>query len=434
MEVPVQDNNEVAEAAKLEGTSKATSSDREEVTIGGKFRLGSKIGSGSFGAIHLGVNLRTGEEVAIKLEPLKSRHPQLLYEAKIYKGLAGSVGIPSIHWYGVQDSYTVMVLDLLGPSLEDLLTFCKGRLSLKTVLMVADQMINRLECVHSRNIIHRDVKPDNFLLGLGRRANQVNLIDFGLSKKYRDSKTQVHIPYREGKALTGTARYASINAHAGLEQSRRDDLEALGYVLIYLVKGCLPWQGLLSKTPKTKQERYDEIMQLKIDTSLKDLCKDLPGQFEEYLTYCRKLQFEERPDYGYLRQLLRDAFAQEGFQLDFVYDWSLVGKLKTDPPSKAKDHRCEQRDNKRRPRGRRHHKNHEDHRQDQLPPEAVLALAEKELEAQGKAFLVAEEKFPKMLGAEPRQDACNGPPCPCGGGDAVCVSPVVAVGAAHGSD
>ncbi|CAK9054165.1 Casein kinase I [Durusdinium trenchii] len=269
MEVPVQDNNEVAEAAKLEGTSKATSNDREEVTIGGKFRLGSKIGSGSFGAIHLGVNLRTGEEVAIKLEPLKSRHPQLLYEAKIYKGLAGSVGIPSIHWYGVQDSYTVMVLDLLGPSLEDLLTFCKGRLSLKTVLMVADQMINRLECVHSRNIIHRDVKPDNFLLGLGRRANQVNLIDFGLSKKYRDSKTQVHIPYREGKALTGTARYASINAHAGLEQSRRDDLEALGYVLIYLVKGCLPWQGLLSKTPKTKQERYDEIMQLKIDTSLK---------------------------------------------------------------------------------------------------------------------------------------------------------------------
>eukprot|EP00435_Cladocopium_sp_Y103_P024112 s4048_g5.t2 len=269
MEV-VENKNEV-EATPLEGTSEkaVTSSDKEEVIIGGKFRLGSKIGSGSFGAIHLGVNLRTGEEVAIKLEPLKSRHPQLLYEAKIYKGLAGSVGIPSIHWYGVQDAYTVMVLDLLGPSLEDLLNFCKGRLSLKTVLMIADQMINRLECVHSRNVIHRDVKPDNFLLGLGRRANQVNLIDFGLSKKYRDSKTQVHIPYREGKALTGTARYASINTHAGLEQSRRDDLEALGYVLIYLVKGCLPWQGLPSKTPKTKQERYDEIMQQKINTSLK---------------------------------------------------------------------------------------------------------------------------------------------------------------------
>jgi len=281
------------------------------------------------------VNLRSGEEVAIKLEPLKSRHPQLLYEAKIYKGLAGSVGIPSIHWYGVQDAYTVMVLDLLGPSLEDLLNFCKGRLSLKTVLMIADQMINRLECVHSRNVIHRDVKPDNFLLGLGRRANQVNLIDFGLSKKYRDSKTQVHIPYREGKALTGTARYASINTHAGLEQSRRDDLEALGYVLIYLVKGCLPWQGLPSKTPKTKQERYDEIMQQKINTSLKDLCKDLPQQFEEYLTYCRKLQFEERPDYGYLRQLLRDAFAKEGFQLDFVYDWSLVGTGATSATTSA---------------------------------------------------------------------------------------------------
>lgn len=441
MAMEVAENKNEVEATPLEGTSEkaVTSSDKEEVIIGGKFRLGSKIGSGSFGAIHLGVNLRTGEEVAIKLEPLRSRHPQLLYEAKIYKGLAGSVGIPSIHWYGVQDAYTVMVLDLLGPSLEDLLNFCKGRLNLKTVLMIADQMINRLECVHSRNVIHRDVKPDNFLLGLGRRANQVNLIDFGLSKKYRDSKTQVHIPYREGKALTGTARYASINTHAGLEQSRRDDLEALGYVLIYLVKGCLPWQGLPSKTPKTKQERYDEIMQQKINTSLKDLCKDLPHQFEEYLTYCRKLQFEERPDYGYLRQLLRDAFAKEGFQLDFVYDWSLVGKLKTDPP--AKSHRCEQRDNKRRPRGRRHHKNHEEHHQE-LPPEAtngLTGLAEQtELDAMGKALLAPaadNDRLACMLETGGRQDACKGPTTiPCGGGDAVCLSPVVAVGAAHRSE
>jgi len=437
MAMEVEDSKNDVEARVEASEKTGTSSDKEEVTLGGKFRLGSKIGSGSFGAIHLGVNLRTGEEVAIKLEPLKSRHPQLLYEAKIYKGLAGSVGIPSIHWYGVQDAYTVMVLDLLGPSLEDLLNFCKGRLSLKTVLMIADQMINRLECVHSRNVIHRDVKPDNFLLGLGRRANQVNLIDFGLSKKYRDSKTQVHIPYREGKALTGTARYASINTHAGLEQSRRDDLEALGYVLIYLVKGCLPWQGLPSKTPKTKQERYDEIMQQKIDTSLQDLCKDLPHQFEEYLTYCRKLQFEERPDYGYLRQLLRDAFAKEGFQLDFVYDWSLVGKLKTDPPAKSKEYRCEQRDNKRRPRGRRHHKNHEEHHQE-MPPEATAAPADpNELEAMGKAFVaqVADnDRLPCMLETEPRQDACKGVPCEWGGGDAVCVSPVVTVGAAARSE
>jgi len=341
----------------------AVENNATEVVVGGKFRLGSKIGSGSFGAIHLGVNLRTGEEVAIKLEPLKSRHPQLLYEAKIYKNLAGSVGIPSVHWYGVEGNFTIMVLDLLGPSLEDLLNFCNGRLSLKTVLMIADQMINRLECAHSRNIIHRDVKPDNFLLGLGRRANQVNLIDFGLSKKYRDSKTQLHIPYREGKALTGTARYASINTHAGLEQSRRDDLEALGYVLIYLVKGCLPWQGLPAKT---KQEKYDDIMQLKIDTDLKDLCKDLPGEFEEYLSYCKNLGFEDRPDYGLLRGLLRNAFAREGFQLDFVYDWSLVGKPQKprDPPPRGLPEQQrgdpEQRDKPRRAKGRRHHRHHDE--------------------------------------------------------------------------
>eukprot|EP00435_Cladocopium_sp_Y103_P019248 s4048_g4.t1 len=163
----------------------------------------------------------------------------------------------------------------------------------------------------------------------------------------------------------------------------------------------------------------------------KDLCKDLPHQFEEYLTYCRKLQFEERPDYGYLRQLLRDAFAKEGFQLDFVYDWSLVGKLKTDPP--AKSHRCEQRDNKRRPRGRTHHKNHEEHHQE-LPPEATTGLTglaeQTELDAMGKALLAPaadNDRLACMLETGGRQDACKGPPTiPCGGlavggGDAVCI-------------
>ncbi|CAE8653314.1 unnamed protein product, partial [Polarella glacialis] len=292
-----------------------------EVRVGGRYRLGRKIGAGSFGAIHLGTNIQTGEEVAIKLEPLKSRHPQLLYEAKIYKILSGGIGIPLVHWYGVEGDFTIMVLDLLGPSLEDLLNFCKGRLSLKTVLMLADQMINRIEYVHVKNVIHRDVKPDNFLLGMGHKANQVNLIDFGLAKRYRDARTQQHIPYREGKALTGTARYASINTHVGLEQSRRDDLEAVGYVLVYLVRGSLPWQGLPGRT---KQEKYDQILKRKMETTPQDLCSELPSQMALYLSYCRELQFEDRPDYGYLRQLLREPFVREGFQLDFVYDWTII--------------------------------------------------------------------------------------------------------------
>jgi serine/threonine protein kinase len=115
---------------------------------------------------------------------------------------------------------------------------------MKTVLMIADQLIQRIEYMHSKSYIHRDIKPENFLLGLGKKSNIIYIIDFGLSKKYRDTKTLQHIPYRENKNLTGTARYASINAHLGIEQSRRDDLEAVGYVLIYLAKGFLPWQGI----------------------------------------------------------------------------------------------------------------------------------------------------------------------------------------------
>lgn len=185
-----------------------------------------------FADIYLGTNVTTGEEVAMKLESTKSKHPQLVYEAKLYKILQGAVGIPYIRWYGVetfpQGSYNVLVMDLLGYSLEDLFNRCGRRFSLKTVLMIADQTLLRIEYIHSKSFIHRDIKPDNFLMGTGRRSNIVYVIDFGLAKRYRDPKTHVHIMYRENKHLTGTPRYASINNHLGIEQSRRDDLESLG--------------------------------------------------------------------------------------------------------------------------------------------------------------------------------------------------------------
>lgn len=211
-----------------------------DIRIAGKYRLGGKIGNGSFGEIYLGINIQTNEEVAVKLERIDSRHPQLLYESKLYRLLQGGVGVPNIHWYGVEGEYNIMVLDLLGPSLEDLFTMCNRRLSLKTVLMLADQMISRVEFFHAKNFLHRDIKPDNFLIGLSKKANQIYIIDFGLAKKYRDPKTQQHIPYREGKSLTGTARYASVNTHLGIEQSRRDDIEGLGFVFMYFLRGNLP--------------------------------------------------------------------------------------------------------------------------------------------------------------------------------------------------
>lgn len=292
-----------------------------ELRVGGKFRLGRKIGSGSFGDIYIGTNVQSGEEVAIKLESIKSKHPQLLYESKLYKILAGGVGVPNVHWYGVEGDYNVMVIDLLGPSLEDLFSFCNRKFSLKTVLMLADQMVNRVEYVHAKNFIHRDIKPDNFLIGLGKKANQVHVIDFGLAKKYRDPKTQQHIPYREGKNLTGTARYASVNTHLGIEQSRRDDLEAVGYVLMYFNRGSLPWQGLKANG---KKEKYEKIMEKKMSTPIEVLCKSFPSEFVTYLNYCRSLRFEDRPDYAYLRRLLKDLFFREGYQYDFVFDWTIL--------------------------------------------------------------------------------------------------------------
>ncbi|GMY36329.1 casein kinase 1-like protein 1 [Fagus crenata] len=292
-----------------------------EHRVGNRFRLGRKIGSGSFGEIYLGTNIQTNEDVAIKLENVKTKHPQLLYESKLYRILQGGTGIPNVRWFGVEGDYNVLVMDLLGPSLEDLFNFCSRKLSLKTVLMLADQMINRVEFVHSKSFLHRDIKPDNFLMGLGRRANQVYVIDFGLAKKYRDSSTHQHIPYRENKNLTGTARYASMNTHLGIEQSRRDDLESLGYVLMYFLRGSLPWQGLKAGT---KKQKYDKISEKKVSTSIEALCRGYPTEFASYFHYCRSLRFDDKPDYAYLKRIFRDLFIREGFQFDYVFDWTIL--------------------------------------------------------------------------------------------------------------
>ncbi|KAG8071489.1 hypothetical protein GUJ93_ZPchr0006g45441 [Zizania palustris] len=176
--------------------------------------------------------------------------------------------------------------------------------------------------MHSRGFLHRDIKPDNFLMGLGRKASQVYVIDYGLAKKYRDLQTHKHIPYRENKNLTGTARYASVNTHLGVEQSRRDDLESLGYVLMYFLRGSLPWQGLKAGT---KKQKYDKISEKKMLTPVEVLCKAYPTEFVSYFHYCRSLRFEDKPDYSYLKKLFRDLFIREGCQLDYIFDWTKQG-------------------------------------------------------------------------------------------------------------
>jgi casein kinase 1 len=292
-----------------------------ELKVGGKYILGGKIGNGSFGEIYLGTNSGTQEEVAIKLEHIRSRHPQLMYEAKVYSVLQGHTGIPSIHWNGVEGDYNVLVLDLLGPSLEDLFTFCGRTFSLKTSLMIFDQIIGKLEYVHTKGYIHRDIKPDNFLIGLGRKANIVYVVDFGLAKRYRDPRTKAHIPYKDGKSLTGTARYASINTHIGIEQSRRDDLESLAYVLVYFLRGSLPWQGLRAHN---KKEKYARIMNSKIETQPETLCQRLPTEILTFLMYTRSLKFDEKPDYSHLKKMFKELFFKENYQYDNIYDWTIL--------------------------------------------------------------------------------------------------------------
>jgi serine/threonine protein kinase len=254
-------------------------------------------------------------------ENSKTKHPQLLYEAKLYRILEGGSGIPRIKWFGVDGTENALVMDLLGPSLEDLFVYCGRKFSPKTVLMLADQMLTRIEFVHSKGYLHRDIKPDNFLMGLGRKANQVYLIDFGLAKRYRDANTNRHIPYRENKNLTGTARYASCNTHLGIEQSRRDDLESLGYVLLYFLRGSLPWQGLKAVD---KKQKYDKICEKKISTPIEVLCKNHPVEFASYFHYCHTLTFDQRPDYGFLKRLFRDLFSREGYEFDYIFDWTII--------------------------------------------------------------------------------------------------------------
>ena len=226
------------------------------------------------------------------------------------------MGIPQVFLFAKEGSYNIMIMEMLGKSLEDLNQLCKGKFSLKTVLMLGEQCVERIKYFHSRHFLHRDIKSDNFVMGIERKKHVVYIIDFGLSKRYigKDGK---HIKYREGKDLTGTARYASINTHAGVEQARRDDLESLGYVLLYFLRGKLPWQGMPGAN---KKEKYTNIMNRKISFALDQLCKGFPDEFIQYIQYCRLLQFKDKPDYTLLLNLFQQVMKSKGFKRDYIYD------------------------------------------------------------------------------------------------------------------
>lgn len=289
-----------------------------EVKIGGKYKLCRRLSSGSRIQRFLGTNTTTGEDVLISLEPLQ-KVSVLQTESKVFRILQEGTGIPRLFWCGCESDYNILITELVGSSLSTLLVYCKGTFSLKTVLMLADQIISRVEFMHSYNYVHRDIKPENFLVGIGKKANVIYMVKFNLAKKYIGRYNQ-HVPYKEGKNFIGTARYASLNTFVGIEQSRRDDLESIGYMLVYLLKGKLPWQGLLGTT---KAEKYENIMQSKANTSIEELCTGLPHEFCAYFQYCKSLRFEEKPDYSFLRRIMRELFTKETFTNDSLFDWCL---------------------------------------------------------------------------------------------------------------
>ena len=222
--------------------------------------------------------------------------PSLIRESLMF-----TIAPLKVSYFLTPGDYNVLVMDLMGPSLESLFNQTLRKFSLKSVLMLIDQMIQRIEYIHNRHFIHRDIKPDNFCIGLNKTSHKIFILDFGLAKRYiqRDGK---HIPYREGKNLTGTARYASINTHLGIEQACRDDMESIGYVCMYFLRGMLPWQGLKANN---KRDKYERIKEKKLTTSIEVLCKGYPVEFTKYLSTCRNLRFDERPNYSQMRTMFK---------------------------------------------------------------------------------------------------------------------------------
>ena len=282
--------------------------------------VNSQLGKGGFGQIYLGRNIKENKKIAIKVEENGNRS-HLYLEYEILKSLQGGEGIPHIYKYRQGHKHNYLIMELLGKSLDKLFSDCKRNFSYKTIFQIGYQLIQRIEYVHSKGYIHRDIEPGNFVIGLGENHKTIYIIDFGLSKKYIDKNTNKHIPYKEGKGLTGTARYVSLFTHYGIEQSRRDDIYGIAYNLIYFALGKLPWQGVKTKN---KKEKHKKIMESKIYYKPEKLCKGLTSEFATLLNYANDLEFEEKPDYKSIKKMFRTSIEELGEDMDWIFDWDLL--------------------------------------------------------------------------------------------------------------
>jgi serine/threonine protein kinase len=261
---------------------------------------------GKFAQILIGVNTRSGQNVVIILENIHRPVRRVSHEASMYQRLNGSPGIPSIYSAVEESDYRAMVIDRLGLSLEDLFNLCNRKFTLKTVLMIGDQLLTRMELIHDKNIVHQRVEPNNFLIGCGKFENQIHVIDFQAAK--------INTPSSQNEEFTGYYAFSSAQSHDGGDQQPADDLEATWNVLVYFLRGSLPWDGLRADS---EQGRHLQLTEKKLRP-----IKELPIEFDTARRYIRALKPGQRPDYSHLRYIFNELWVSEGYRHDNIFDWT----------------------------------------------------------------------------------------------------------------
>ena len=292
--------------------------------IFGKYSIKYLISKGSFGEVYLGTNIINGKNYAIKVEEINSGILYLKNECYILLNLKGP-GIPSVISFGVSDNYNILVENLLGKSIWDIWNEKKCKFILKDTCLFAIQAISLLEYVHSKNYLHRDIKPANFLVG-NPDNSQLYLIDFGNAKKFRSSKTGKHIMYMKSKLIKGALLFLSMNIFRGIETTRKDELESLGLVIIYLFLGSLPWSNEKFYSIK---DGFIKIATIRNKISNEDICKGMPKEMNDYMNYVMSLNYEQCPNYEYLRKLFRNVLTKIGESNEALFSWVDKNKYRT---------------------------------------------------------------------------------------------------------
>ena len=291
-----------------------------------KYKLQKLIYSSKYSWVYQGINVNSKEPLAIKLEDRNGTKHFLESEAFLLLNLKG-LGIPKVISFGKSTQFIILIEELLGLAIHYLMKNKKDKIDrLKNICMIALQIIDRLEFIHSKNIIHRDIKTDNFVIGRNENNKIIYLIDFGFARKYRSSRTGKHIKFKKTNTTMGNLSYISINANKAFEQSRRDDLESLGYMLVFLAKLYLPWSELVKSNAMDSLTKLKKVLQLKLTTTPEQLCKGLPEEFTKYVQYCRGLEFEQDPDYDYLRSLFTSILMKNNQKNDYNFFWVIKSK------------------------------------------------------------------------------------------------------------